>query len=290
MNSGETIVIGGLAIGTIIAIAIIVFIFLLFVAGITVLIVFLLSNSKHKNFAITNSEAVNKLKEINKKYKFLKINRFEYRNTYDNEDFYRTISCKDYLIYQLQFKQKDAWKEISNSSENRELLKQYSKEINDNHLIYGKFTGDTSKFKLKKLIKYEKAEVKRITLSPVTHFHIKVTLIRTLINNRRVESKSKLFLEQEIIDILNGLKNKRGSFYLNNNIWESICRVERGKVSNKMRFAIYNRDHNRCRICGSRRNLEIDHIYPIAKGGKSTYDNLQTLCHRCNAKKGANVY
>lgn len=290
MNSGETIVIGGLAIGTIIAIAIIVFIFLLFVAGITVLIVFLVSNSKHKNFAITNSEAINQLKEINKKYQFLPIKKFEYRNTYDNIDFYDAISCKDYLIYQLQFKQKDAWKEIEKSKSNRELLNQYSREIADSHLVYGKFNGDASSYKMSKLIKYEKAEVKRITFSPVTHFHAKVTLVRTLINNRRMESKSKLFIEQEIIDILNKLKYKKGSFYLDDNIWQSICRVERGKVSNKMRFAIYNRDHNRCRKCGSRYNLEIDHIYPIAKGGKSTYDNLQTLCHRCNAKKGANVY
>ncbi|MBO5777220.1 MAG: HNH endonuclease [Clostridia bacterium] len=33
--------------------------------------------------------------------------------------------------------------------------------------------------------------------------------------------------------------------------------------------------------------LEIDHIKPIAKGGKTTIDNLQTLCHDCNVKKGA---
>ena len=289
MNN-DNFVVGGLTIGMIIVIAIAIFFFIAFTVGIVLLIIFLVSNSKHKNFAITNSEAVNKLKEINRKYLFLKIYRFEYKNTYDNEDFYQTISCKDYLIYQLQFKQKDAWKEINKSRTNRELFEQYTNEINNSHLLYGNFIGDASKFKMKKLIKYEKAEVKRITLSPITHFHINVTLIRTLINDRRMESKSKLFSEQEIIDILNKLKNKRGSFYLNNDIWESICRVERGKVSNKMRFAIYNRDHNRCRICGSRRNLEIDHIYPIAKGGKSTYDNLQTLCHRSNKKKGANIY
>lgn len=35
-----------------------------------------------------------------------------------------------------------------------------------------------------------------------------------------------------------------------------------------------------------KKDLEIDHIIPIAKGGKSTYDNLQTLCHRYNIKKG----
>ena len=53
-----------------------------------------------------------------------------------------------------------------------------------------------------------------------------------------------------------------------------------------MRFSIYQRDGYRCRICGrSTDDLEVDHIFPIAKGGKSTYDNLQTLCHRCNYNK-----
>lgn len=56
-----------------------------------------------------------------------------------------------------------------------------------------------------------------------------------------------------------------------------------------MRFSIYERDGYRCCKCGiSDRyaQLEIDHILPIAKGGKTTYDNLQTLCHKCNMEKG----
>ena len=60
-----------------------------------------------------------------------------------------------------------------------------------------------------------------------------------------------------------------------------------------MRFAIYQRDGYRCKMCGRSQNrayLEVDHIFPIAKGGKSTYGNLQTLCHECNVRKGTNVY
>lgn len=56
-----------------------------------------------------------------------------------------------------------------------------------------------------------------------------------------------------------------------------------------MRFAIFRRDGERCKRCGSRHNLEIDHIVPISKGGKSTYDNLQTLCHSCNMEKGTDI-
>lgn len=58
-----------------------------------------------------------------------------------------------------------------------------------------------------------------------------------------------------------------------------------------MRFSIDERDGYRCRHCDRSQNevkLETDHIKPISKGGKSEYDNLQTLCEECNKKKGNN--
>jgi len=35
--------------------------------------------------------------------------------------------------------------------------------------------------------------------------------------------------------------------------------------------------------------LECDHIIPLARGGETTMDNLQTLCTKCNRKKGIKV-
>lgn len=49
---------------------------------------------------------------------------------------------------------------------------------------------------------------------------------------------------------------------------------------------IFERDGNKCLCCGKTENLEVDHIIPIDKGGKTEMYNLQTLCHDCNEKKG----
>ncbi len=41
-----------------------------------------------------------------------------------------------------------------------------------------------------------------------------------------------------------------------------------------------------CANCGASEALVLDHVIPIAKGGRSHYDNLQLLCAECNRVKG----
>jgi DNA-binding XRE family transcriptional regulator len=41
-----------------------------------------------------------------------------------------------------------------------------------------------------------------------------------------------------------------------------------------------------CRLCGSQDQITVDHIIPITSGGKTTPENLQTLCRSCNSRKG----
>lgn len=52
---------------------------------------------------------------------------------------------------------------------------------------------------------------------------------------------------------------------------------------------VLKRDNFTCQICGRTisdgAKLEVDHRVPVAKGGKSTMDNLWTLCFECNRGK-----
>ncbi len=52
---------------------------------------------------------------------------------------------------------------------------------------------------------------------------------------------------------------------------------------------VWNRDGGKCVKCGSRENLEFDHIIPFSKGGATTYRNLQLLCKKCNLEKSNKI-
>jgi len=66
-------------------------------------------------------------------------------------------------------------------------------------------------------------------------------------------------------------------------IWQD--RVANRRVPDGMRAAVLVRDGGRCRNCRRAIKLEMDHIVPISKGGKTEESNLQTLCRRCNRVK-----
>lgn len=60
-------------------------------------------------------------------------------------------------------------------------------------------------------------------------------------------------------------------------------------ISNKARRnRIFARDNWECKICGTDKKLELDHIIPISKGGEDSEDNLQVLCKSCNCRKKDN--
>jgi 5-methylcytosine-specific restriction endonuclease McrA len=51
---------------------------------------------------------------------------------------------------------------------------------------------------------------------------------------------------------------------------------------------IYTRDRYTCQYCGEvfgRDELTLDHVLPVSRGGKNTWENLVSCCERCNHKK-----
>lgn len=52
---------------------------------------------------------------------------------------------------------------------------------------------------------------------------------------------------------------------------------------------VFYRDKSRCQYCGKvfpQRELNLDHVVPLSKGGKSYWGNVVTACIACNSRKG----
>lgn len=63
---------------------------------------------------------------------------------------------------------------------------------------------------------------------------------------------------------------------------------KREPIGLSKRYQVMKRDGFQCVLCGAggdSARLEIDHKTPLAKGGKDSMDNLQTLCFNCNRGK-----
>lgn len=59
-------------------------------------------------------------------------------------------------------------------------------------------------------------------------------------------------------------------------------------VPDSLRYQVLKEGKGRCALCGAtkdERMLDIDHIKPVSKGGKTEYSNLQILCSKCNRSK-----
>ncbi len=74
---------------------------------------------------------------------------------------------------------------------------------------------------------------------------------------------------------------------------EYYSKSQRKLMTPKLRQQIKERDNYTCQICGKYMSdevgLHIDHIVPVAKGGKTVPSNLQVLCSKCNSSKGAKL-
>lgn len=67
-----------------------------------------------------------------------------------------------------------------------------------------------------------------------------------------------------------------------------MSKYKRGSISKRLRFDVFKRDGFKCAYCGQAPPaviLEIDHMEPVSKGGKSDINNYITACFDCNRGK-----
>ncbi len=70
-------------------------------------------------------------------------------------------------------------------------------------------------------------------------------------------------------------------------IWDYRL-LDEEPIPDSLRFLVLKAAGGRCQLCGisaKERPLDVDHIIPRSRGGKTELANLQTLCSKCNRSK-----
>lgn len=80
------------------------------------------------------------------------------------------------------------------------------------------------------------------------------------------------------------------NYYGLDGIDEAVIRAERNKARSlrKTRWWQQKTSSGTCYYCRRKvgfRNLTMDHIIPLSRGGRSTKDNLVPCCKECNIRK-----
>lgn len=249
-------------------------------------------NRKYVDFVNEHSLAIRAIKELNSKYQFSSIYPLIYKYCYDSTRNFEKVSCKDYLIYQFHLDTLSIRRIIKSRNNNISKEIDYKSKVDLTKDKLGNFDVSIEDLNEEKLRNIESIVFNDLIEKVNTDFYAEVHLYLTRGRMHRViDEKKESFDLNEIIDALKSIDSSKvidGRRFYSGEVWGSIERVERAKVSNELRQEIFERDGYTCVICGSteKESLEIDHIKPISKGGKTEPGNLQTLCHDCNVRKG----
>ncbi len=165
--------------------------------------------------------------------------------------------------------------ELQTLHEARDIINIYKKD-------YEKYISNVPKF----VLDYDEDEFyKRLGFADISEKSLTVEYKFSYTSNSGLAQRSFTvpMSEETIIQIISILENKLTH--------TEFAKEQRRLMTSKLRQIIKERDNYTCKYCKNSTYkepnllLEIDHIVPVAKGGYTTEDNLQTLCWRCNRNK-----
>lgn len=240
-----------------------------------------------------NSTLKKQLLKINSQYKpqfkFIKNNFTfpfickslnQFRNNDNNQsitNFICTIIEEDVELWQNRY---------TTIINNQEINNEYLYKVIEFFQFY--LGADYPKLKRKTIFlnekRYKKIEdkiCKNFILKPPINLFIEIDLSYTSPAGRNHYSSKYQISTNQVYQLFQLIKERIE--------YKKSKEYQRNILSSSMRYNVLKRDNFRCQICGRSAQdgvtLEVDHIIPISKGGKTEYSNLRTLCKDCNRGK-----
>ena len=233
------------------------------------------------------SPKIKALKELNGQTKFNKVvETINISEHYDNKWQYNKIEPEYLMLAELRDKTEYYAEYIQMIQENRQNKAIYDERVNEILNMECDIDYRIIGISEAKIQEREAKLFNRMLVPQYVDCKMNVYMYYSSPQGRVRINKSDNFDFDQLVESYNIVSRER----LDYQTYQEVAAAERGKVSNSLRYDIMNRDHFRCVICGASAQdgakLHVDHIVPIAKGGKSIPSNLRTLCDKCNIGKG----
>lgn len=251
------------------------------------LIIWLIIDHKNKKVILAKSKRVNSLLALNRTIHFSTIQyRYSNHQTCNSKRQLDYLSMDEYLIALIDSNESFYRNIINTISSN---ISKYNNYIRQTQAIKSSATEEFCNsfgFTLTKFLNYEERVFKSKTLRKPQGdviVYCKATYTSPQGRNHYWKEQSYHYGElKRFFDHTVELKAQRKTR-------QYQIKVERAKMTDSLRYDILKRDNFRCQICGSSAQdgvkLHVDHIIPVAKGGRTIASNLRTLCDRCNMGK-----
>ena len=226
-----------------------------------------------------NSEKVKQIEELNKNFKKISSKKHNVLEREYSRKSLDRVNGDDVIKYHIENDIKGLRTDIENSIYNISLLDEYEKNVAK---ILEQESINNTKYSDKKYKRIENIVLDKVIYTK-KDFLIRVSLeVYYRSNGGRVnESRNGFRNYEELLELYKEWEN--------GNKYEVTKRQERKIMNDDIRYNVLKRDNFTCQKCGitskDGAKLEVDHIIPVSKGGKTVMSNLQTLCARCNSGK-----
>ena len=245
----------------------------------------------YNDYVYNNSECIKQISKINEKYEFNNCPSIQLiGQTYDNKTTWKKIDPESFLIRELRNNLMH-WKEIeADISENKRIHAKYREELNSKHFYYiSKEKCLNDKMNYERVKEIEKRFLNGTLLKPTLTLKIMVRLRYISKGGNVDELKEEKFDYEDYKELVARVSKER----MDRQTYEKFVAAERGAITDSMRYDVLRRDGFKCVLCGASAKdgvrLQVDHIMPVSKGGRSVMSNLRTLCERCNTGKSNKI-
>ena len=253
---------------------------------VTSIVLWVALRSRRSRIVEQTSEKLKELMEANASFSFRTDiqESFRLKHTAKSKQQFDKYNVILLLNYAVLFDE-NVGKTLDAINENKEKFADYTEKISK---IQSKITTEQAKtlhISYDGYISTENRLFSKKKIRPILETSISCSASYTSPKGRNRYEKSHTYTAEDAIKQREVLRQNI-AFEMSAERQKQIARAQ---MSDKLRYSILKRDGFRCKICGRSAEdgvkLHVDHIIPVSKGGKTTPDNLRTLCDQCNLGK-----